>query len=190
MKPSREYPPRLAALLARERLPALDAGTPDEEVRPALASLTAAEAFAPHAVRDADMAAACLAGLWLRFDFLDASHRISQEIETPAGSFWHAIMHRREGDYGNSKYWFRRVGAHAVYEPLRMAAAELAAAEPGLDRAAGFLAAQSRWDPFAFIDLVERSVSPDAACHGLCRRVQRAEWELLFHDCYRNAVGA
>jgi hypothetical protein len=173
-------------LLAAERLNPLDAGRPNEEVRAALQALTVPAAFAPQAVRDEDMARACLAGLWLYHDFLDESHRISQEIETPTGSYWHGLMHRREGDFGNSKYWFRRVGEHPVFEPLRQAAAELAASAP--ERAARFLAEQSRWDPFAFIDLCEMAVSGRADCAELCRRVQQAEWRRLFDYCYRQAV--
>ena len=64
------------------------------------------------------MALACMAGLWLRHDFLDESHRISQDLENPSGSYWHGIMHRRELDFSNAKYWFRRVGMHRVFEPL------------------------------------------------------------------------
>src|SRR5208282_3154263 len=50
-----------------------------------------------------DNGSAMLAGLWLWHDGLDESHRISQGLSSPAGSFWHAIMHRREGDFSNSK---------------------------------------------------------------------------------------
>jgi hypothetical protein len=53
-----------------------------------------------------------LAGLWLLEGDLDASHELSQKWETPTGSYWHAIMHRREGDFGNSKYWYRRIKKH------------------------------------------------------------------------------
>jgi len=79
------YGPTVAGLLTPERLAPLD---PDR-------------LLVPHAVRDRDMARACLAGLWLSHDFLDESHTISQEIATPTGSYWHGLMHRREPDASN-----------------------------------------------------------------------------------------
>jgi hypothetical protein len=58
------------------------------------------------------------AGLWLLAGELDRSHSVSQILETAEGSYWHGIMHRREGDFWNAKYWFRRVGRHPVLEQL------------------------------------------------------------------------
>ncbi len=56
-----------------------------------------------------------LAGLWLYVDELDQSHQVSQGIHTVEGSLWHGIMHRREGDFWNSKYWFGKAGKnHAL----------------------------------------------------------------------------
>lgn len=52
------------------------------------------------------------AGLWLYVDELDRSHDISQGMKNATGSYWHAIMHRREGDFWNSKYWYRNAGSH------------------------------------------------------------------------------
>src|SRR5215204_2447980 len=65
-----------------------------------------------HPMKSRDDARAMLSGLWLWFDWLDQSHTISQGIDTPTGSYWHAIMHRREGDFGNSKYWYARCRNH------------------------------------------------------------------------------
>lgn len=50
-------------------------------------------------------------GLHLLNDDLTASHALSQRHEgEPLADYWHAIIHRREGDYGNSRYWFGRAG--------------------------------------------------------------------------------
>ena len=50
-------------------------------------------------------------GLHLLNDDLAVSHRLAQVHEgEPLADYWHAIIHRREGDYGNSRYWFGRVG--------------------------------------------------------------------------------
>ena len=77
-----------------------------------LDALTIDSAFAHAHVVDQDMAQCCFAAVWLLHDELDQSHRISQDVDTPTGSFWHGIMHRREGDFSNSKYWFARIGRH------------------------------------------------------------------------------
>ncbi len=51
------------------------------------------------------------AGLHLLNDDLAVGHALAQRHEgEPLADYWHAIIHRREGDYGNSRYWFGRVG--------------------------------------------------------------------------------
>ena len=182
------FAPVLADLLRAQRLPPLGPGRPDEAVRPRLEALARDEAFAPHRVADPDMAAACRAGLWLRFNSLDESHQVSQGLDTAEGSYWHALMHRREGDFDNAKYWFRRVGRHPVFGPLGPEAAALVAAAGG--PAPAPLTTQVPWDPFAFVDLCAACVRGRSAEEALCQQVQRREWELLFDYCYRHAVGA
>lgn len=60
----------------------------------------------------------CLSGLWLLAGDIDRSHTISQDLPSREGSFLHGIMHRREGDFGNAKYWFRKVGEHPVLDQV------------------------------------------------------------------------
>lgn len=52
-----------------------------------------------------------IGAMWLWHDFLEEAHKIAQEIERPEGSWLHAIVHRREGDFSNSKYWYARCAA-------------------------------------------------------------------------------
>ena len=124
---------------------------------------------------------AAVAGLWLYFSCLDESHRVSQEVPTAEGSFWHGIMHRQEPDPGNSGYWFRQVGTHPLFTPLNEEAAALAAKYPN----AGFRTGPA-WDPFAFIDFVESARrAPGSDAEKLALEIQRAEWHLLFDFCAR-----
>lgn len=182
------YGPIFAELLQEERLNPLDAGAPNTKAKATLTALTMEKAFAPNAIGDADMARACLAGIWLHHNFLEESHQISQSIATPTGSYWHGLMHRREPDFSNSKYWFHRVGTHPILAPLHLAAVELVAANAH-DATTDFLRNQSRWDPFAFIDLCEKCVQRQSPAETLCRQIQQAEWNLLFDYCYQQAVG-
>ncbi len=168
------YPPLLADLVEENRLPPLGPGSPHQAVRAQLLRLKVDTAFAPHPVRARDMASACLAGLWLFHDFLDEAHTLAQDLETPEGSYWHGLMHRREPDFANAKYWFRRVGRHVIFEPLQIFAADLASKEPA-DRSAAFLARPSAWDPMAFIDLCEAAYSGRSPTELLCRQIQHRE---------------
>jgi hypothetical protein len=181
------YGRAVAALLAPPRECEVGPGRPNREVAERLRGLDPETLFAPQRVRDRAMARACVAGLWLYHDFLDESHTISQDIDTTSGSYWHAIMHRREGDYGNAKYWFRRVGEHPIFGSLQQAAAALAAEAPS-EAAAQLLVTESRFDPFRFVDLCEAAVRGRSSGETLCRKVQAREWELLFDYCYRRAV--
>jgi hypothetical protein len=184
-----EYPESLRVLIPEEREMELAAGPPRAEMRAALARFDLAAMMAPCAIADTSLAAGCHAGLWLAHNFLEESHRVSQEIDTPTGSFWHAIMHRREGDYDNACYWFRRVREHAVYEPLLKLARS--ASEGVDDPALVRLIRGQRWDPFVFVKLVRSVVTGDVgdATEQACRRIARREWQLLFEFCYRGALG-
>jgi hypothetical protein len=113
-----------------------------------------------------------LAGLYLYFSCWDEAHTVAQELETPEGSYWHAIVHRQEPDGGNSGYWFRQVGAHPIFPALRIRAA-------GIGVEFGNL-----WDPLKFINYCEEArKSPGSPEERRALEVQRAEWQLLFDWC-------
>ena len=59
--------------------------------------------------------AALKVGLYVLNDDLAAGHALAQRLEgDPLADYWHAIIHRREGDYGNARYWF----GHVTSEPI------------------------------------------------------------------------
>ena len=103
------------------------------------------------------------AGLWLYVDELEKSHQISQSMDDATGAFWHGIMHRREGDFGNSKHWFRRAGSHPAMERMQ-----------GPDG--------GPYDASGLIDAVDaahrKGEAPDALIEA-----QRIEWLRLFEFC-------
>lgn len=113
--------------------------------------------------------------LW--HDHLHAAHELVQAQADPDANLVHAIMHRREPDYGNAKYWFRRVGRHPVFEPLAREATAL------LERheqtaLAGRLLPQRAWDPLAFVDLCQECAERDAEdeLHRCAVALQGAEF--------------
>jgi hypothetical protein len=129
-------------------------------------------------ISDRGSATCLLAGLWLWHDFLDESHTLSQSIDTPAGCWWHAIMHRREGDFSNAKYWYRRASAHARLDRVGEGFESLI--DPVMPR----------WDPMAFVDLVESvQARSDHPTYLACVELQRLEWSVLFSDSIRMTVG-
>jgi hypothetical protein len=185
------YGPVFAPLLKTDGRRPLDAGRPDSSALKALKKLDTDSAFVHirSQLADAEMAECCVAGIWLLYDCLDESHTISQGIDTASGSFWHAIMHRREGDFSNAKYWFRNVGRHPVFAELgerAHVAASLREADSSLKEPR---LRDGAWDPFAFVDLCQRVERGQTAARELCLDIQQAEWELLFDHCYREAVG-
>jgi hypothetical protein len=170
-----EYGAIFAEVLSEPRVMGLGPGTPNGPARALLEAATVEAAFAGRGVVDPVMARAALAGVWLYHDFFDESHEISQAIETPTGGYWHGILHRREPDYDNARYWFRRVGGHPVF--------------PLLDHQAHRIGGGTRWDPFRFIDVCEQAANAGGDLERACLDIQMTEWWALFKFCYDKAIG-
>lgn len=177
-------------------VPRLSPSSPGTEHRWILeaAREVVAKLLPPHGARAE--ATAVLAGLLLLSDRLDDSHRAAQSIEGAGahrnGDYWHAILHRREPDFGNSKYWFRSVGRHPVFP-------EVARAVEGLGHASSTaelgpwphrLLERGQWQPMAFVDLCEAVGKDETSPLGcVARRIQWIEMLLLLERSWEDAGG-
>ena len=114
-------------------------------------------------------AALSLALLW--HDDLDAAHGLCQAHEGhPDCDYVHALLHRREGDFANAKYWFREVGDHPVYPVVAQAVAGLG--QPGL-------VVDGQWRSAAMVDACAAALSRDVARQPVLMQVQAAEFRIL-----------
>jgi hypothetical protein len=135
-----------------------------------------------------EMRAACRAGLFLWNDDLEnshtISHTISQSIETPTGSFWHAILHRREGDFSNSNYWWRKTGEHPAFADVyaRVLSTPSSDADKDTMEFLEELRRAGAWQPMAFVALC-RKVNATGASTRAAQEIQRTEMTALLDWC-------
>lgn len=141
-------------------------GVPSFNLRDQIGALSLEELF-PEGVSNQEFGRCCLSGLWILHNFLDDSHSISQGIHSGEGSFWHAIMHRWEGDFANSKYWYRQVGHHPVFQ---MVTEETAI----------------KFDPDEFVDRCQQEIR-QGKLSDATRRIALQEWRSLFEFCFLGA---
>lgn len=172
---TKKFSPAIAEILALdgngENLPALVCGPcRNPQAKEILSRQNAKELFP--GVKDS---AAPMAGLWLYFSCFEEAHNLIDDPKSADATFWHAILHRREPDAGNSAYWFRQLGEHPVFKPLAAEAKEILARNPSAEFRIG------KWDPFAFISFCERArEQPASVQESAAMEIQRAEWQLLF----------
>lgn len=132
-----------------------------------------------------------MAGLLLIHDFLEPSHEYSQSVEGNGadanGDYWHGIMHRREPDFGNSKYWFRRVGDHPCFSRLAEEACEMVKCYNDEElRTTVQSMAGTGWDSFAAVDFFQEAHQPHrkgSAWHQFAEELQMREMLLLLRHC-------
>ena len=136
----------------------------------------------------------CLVGaLWLWHDDLETSHGIFQDADTPTGSLWHAILHRREGDFGNAKYWYSRAGRHPALAVIAAQASPMLAEMPADKQLLRLLPLHGGLDGADMVDLVSRvhqdsgGLPADNPLHRTAVALQQLEWRVLFEMGVRAA---
>jgi hypothetical protein len=182
------YPTNIARLISGRNVMSLDAGTPETSIVEQLDNIFIERLFGNKIIVDKTSARLCVAGLWLLYDHLRECHKTAQLIETPDGGYWHAVMHRREGDFSNSKYWYRNVGEHEIFPTLYKKAKEIVS-QNNANSQINLLFEQSHWNSFAFVDLCDAAVQRKGVLERICQNIQQIEWQLLFDHCYMKALG-
>lgn len=151
------------------------------------------EGLIPDSPSDAECAVKSALHLWN--DNLTRSHELSQEIKSATGSYLHGVMHRREPDYGNSKYWFHKVGVHAAFPAVRSAALELLGNVSGpskdLQSIREAIEGSSEWDGFRMVDWCQASDRGrmPADVTAFLEALQFREIAALADDCLSHAKG-
>lgn len=143
-------------------------------------------------------ATALKAGLLCLHDYLDESHEYSQSVQSQgrhgAGDYWHHLMHRREPDYSNAKYWSRAVGYHPLHDELPTAVEPLFEQYAGLSHVASWkpkLVQNKRWLLNAFVDCCQECEnSQDPELNTFARQVQWLEMLLLLQKTSHDAISS
>jgi hypothetical protein len=118
------------------------------------------------------------AGLYYFHNALDYSHREAQKVEGDTAAYWHGMVHRREGDFENARYWMRRAGEHPAFQEMQHRASD----------GAPHMARQPNWDPFLFISLCEQFKFGEAEYKKELAHLQREEFAVMFDYVWRRCV--
>lgn len=93
-------------------------------------------------------------------DDLEAAHELAQTDGSTLLRLCHAVLHRREGDFSNSLYWYARAADHPLLRSLRERLPE--------------------WSPEWFVGLVSRVGEGEAPEVDRLRRIQAEELRLAW----------
>ena len=129
------------------------------------------------AVKNAEAFSLVRGGLLYALDAIHEAHAIFQDAKGDLGSYWHGMMHRREGDFDNARYWFRRAGVLPVFAEIHRVSAESSAD----------MARQMNWDPYLFTGKCEQARFGETEELKELEALQNAEFVVLFDYCWRTS---
>jgi hypothetical protein len=116
-------------------------------------------------------------GLLYALDDLSGCHEFFQNVTGDLVAYWHGMMHRREADFDNARYWFRRAGVLPFFNTLYSRVAEVSTDT----------AKQTSWDPYLFTGECEQNRFGADSEEASLARLQRAEFDAVFDYSWRQA---
>ncbi len=155
-----------------------------QEIKKTLLNSSPSELFHPEKIGDKDFANAVISGLLIWNDCEDESHSLAQKIPTSEGSYFHAIIHRREPDIWNSDYWFGKVGEHPVF-PVVYDFVQTNFPEQIKRK----ILVQNNWDPEIFNKMVEKAQKNGNYDDSELTQIQLGELLFLIAHSYRHTIG-
>lgn len=108
-------------------------------------------------------------------DALSESHRLIQDVPGDLAAYLHGMIHRREEDFENARYWFSRAGELPFFGELQRQSAQISED----------MAKQLNWDPYLFATLCERSKYGSRTPVKTLVGLQKAEFTTLLDYLYR-----
>ena len=118
------------------------------------------------------------AALFYYHNALDDSHKQAAKSTGDIAAYWHGMVHRREGDFENARYWMRRAGEQPVFQEMQGRASD---GSPHMSR-------QPSWDPFLFIHLCEQYKYGETEYRKELGHLQRVEFAAMFDYIWRRCV--
>lgn len=143
------------------------------------------ELFHPEKIKDENFASAVVSGLLIWNDCEEEAHSLAQNIPTSEGSYFHAIIHRREPDIWNSGYWFGKVGEHPVFPLIYDFIAQNFS-----ENLKSRILKKDRWDPELFNKVVEEAQKTGNPADSELTKIQHAELLFLIAHSYRHTIGS
>jgi hypothetical protein len=117
-------------------------------------------------------------GLYYFHNGLQDSHKAFADDAGVTAAYWHGMVHRREGDFENARYWMRRAGEHPAFQEAQGRSSD----------ASPHMARQTNWDPFLFIHLCEQFKYGASEYRNEIAHLQRVEFAVFFDYVWRQCV--
>lgn len=122
----------------------------------------------------------CLTLLW--FDYLELAHQIADEEKSTEFYYFHAMIHRRERDFFNARFWFRQTDRrHVVFAEIAREVRKYLT-QKGDQQLLECLIRDEEWVPLEFLEEILKGFKMDPTSEFVqkLRDIQTIEFACWF----------